>query len=312
MEDVLMYGLILNYGNNNPGASLADGREVICCHFENEFVENYNWQLVFPEMSVAAVLREKNVAVNQLQYVAFCFKPLSYFERIIEKHLFLFPRSFPGFVNEFKDFVVNKLFLKDKLRKTLGFAGPVYYVNPFYAMLYATINSGKKCDFFIVSLKDNPGAIDLAVYKKDNNRLVCLFESIYPGLPLLESLEIGGRGSKRLSIDKIVGYVKKRPSFKHGLFWFDRGNIILRKDYSIVNEGEKNSLILNFLQDLLSYENVSFDDNIIFLSDYGLPVSVITKISEKYSGISFVHKDKIDIIRDVCDYLSGIVYPFAV
>jgi hypothetical protein len=303
-----MYRLILNYGNNNPGAYLSDGREVICCHFENEFVENYNWQLVFPEMSVAALLRENNIAVSQLQYVAFCFKPLSYFERIIEKHLFLFPRSFPGFVNEFKDFVVNKLSLKDKLRKAFGFFGPVYYVDPFYAMLYATIIKEKKCDFFIISLKDNPGAVDLAVYKKNNNQLLGLFESIYPGLPLLEGLEIGSYGSKCLSIDKIVGHDKKRLSFKQGLFRLDRGNIILRKDYCIENEGAKNSLILNFLQYLLRYKNVPFDDNIIFLSDYDLPASVISKISEQYSSISFIYKDKIDIIRDVHDYLSGIAH----
>ena len=172
--------------------------------------------------------------------------------------------------------MVNKLFLEDKLRKSFGFNGQIYYIDPFYAMLSVTIKSCKGCGVAIVSLKDNPGAVDMAGYKKINGQWICFFESSYPGLPLLDRFKAEGGGSKSLKIEKIVCYKNERLSFKQNFFEFSGGNISLKKDYFLESEVERDALTFDYLQGLLSRGNVSLDDRVIFLSDIAAAIRIFS------------------------------------
>jgi predicted NodU family carbamoyl transferase len=95
---------------------------VVSCKMEN-VVSPY-----FPRESAEAVLSESGVDISKVDYLVFLGKPFSYFERIIDAHIALFPRSFLRFFTDIKDIFNNKLRIKAIAKKSLNFQNDICYI----------------------------------------------------------------------------------------------------------------------------------------------------------------------------------------
>ncbi|MFH1862748.1 MAG: carbamoyltransferase, partial [bacterium] len=64
---------------------------------------------------------------DQLDYVAFYDKPYIKFERLLETYLQYAPKGFPSFLMAMPLWLKQKLFMRDTIRKDLGYDGPVLF-----------------------------------------------------------------------------------------------------------------------------------------------------------------------------------------
>jgi carbamoyltransferase len=74
----------------------------------------------FPTQAVEYCLREANVALEQVDYVAFYDKPLLKFDRLLETYLAFAPQGFASFRKAIPVWIKEKLFQDRELRHGLG------------------------------------------------------------------------------------------------------------------------------------------------------------------------------------------------
>lgn len=73
----------------------------------------------FPSKAIEYCLREANVQIDELDYIAFYDKPLTKFERLIETYLAFAPSGLRSFAMAIPVWLENKLNLRRTIRKSL-------------------------------------------------------------------------------------------------------------------------------------------------------------------------------------------------
>lgn len=81
----------------------------------------------FPTQAARYCLKEADIDVSKLDYVAFYDKPLLKFERLLETYLTFAPRGLHSFWKAMPLWLKKKLWIPNLISKELGYEGSVLY-----------------------------------------------------------------------------------------------------------------------------------------------------------------------------------------
>lgn len=113
-----MYVLgISAYYHDSAAALLCDGKIVAAAQEERFTRKKHDAR--FPNCAIEYCLREANIALSDVDFVAFYDKPFLKFERLLETYLAFAPQGFRSFRMAIPIWLREKLFLKDLLCKEL-------------------------------------------------------------------------------------------------------------------------------------------------------------------------------------------------
>jgi carbamoyltransferase len=108
------------YFHDASAALLRDGQLVAAA--EEERFSRVKHDFSFPERAIRFCLEKGGVAGKDLDYVAFFEKPFIKFERILQTSFATAPRSAGVFRQAMSTWLLDKLWIKSRLRATLGIA----------------------------------------------------------------------------------------------------------------------------------------------------------------------------------------------
>lgn len=111
--------------HDSAAALVSDGR-IVAAAQEERFTRKKHDQS-FPSQAVGYCLSEAGISGEGLDIVAFYEKPFVKFERILETYLAFAPRGVRSFVKAMPLWIKQKLWMKDIIRKELGFEGKIIF-----------------------------------------------------------------------------------------------------------------------------------------------------------------------------------------
>lgn len=107
----------------------------------------------FPENAVKYCLKNSNISINDIDFIAFYDKPFLKFERLLETYLAFVPKGISSFLKAMTVWVKRKLWIKEIIRKELGFEGEIifsehheshaasaFYPSPFQEAAFLTMD----------------------------------------------------------------------------------------------------------------------------------------------------------------------------
>jgi carbamoyltransferase len=124
MKPVHILGISAYY-HDSAACLLRDG-EIVAAAQEERFTR-VKHDPSFPSCAVSFCLREGGLAPGDLDAVAFYEKPFLKFERLLQTYLAFAPSGLRSFVTAMPLWVRQKLWMRDNIRKELGFAGTVVF-----------------------------------------------------------------------------------------------------------------------------------------------------------------------------------------
>ncbi|MBI4918419.1 carbamoyltransferase [archaeon] len=114
------------YYHDSAACLIKDG--LIIAAAEEERFTRKKHDTSFPIKAIEYCLKEAGITVKELNHVAFYEKPLVKFERLINQHIEMFPRSFPMFFQAMPNWLSEKLRLPAVIRKKLKYKKSVFYI----------------------------------------------------------------------------------------------------------------------------------------------------------------------------------------
>lgn len=113
------------YYHDSAAALVVDGAIVAAA--QEERFTRVKHDASFPRHAALWCLKHGGVPAASLDAVAFYDKPLLKFERLFETYLDFAPRGFRSFLKAMPLWMREKLWMKDRIREELGFAGEVLF-----------------------------------------------------------------------------------------------------------------------------------------------------------------------------------------
>jgi carbamoyltransferase len=114
------------YYHDASACILKDGKVVAAAEEERFTRKKHDYG--FPINAVNYCLKEAGITINQVKHIGFYEKPLIKFERIINQHLEMFPRSSWTFYKAIPSWINEKLRVQGTIRKKLKFKGDIFFV----------------------------------------------------------------------------------------------------------------------------------------------------------------------------------------
>lgn len=111
-----MYILGISAYYHDSGVVLIKGEHIIAAVQEERFTR-IKQDESFPKESIKYCLKEANIDLNDIDYVAFYDKPFIKFERLLETYLTEAPKGFKSFLMSMPIWLKDKLFLKETLAR---------------------------------------------------------------------------------------------------------------------------------------------------------------------------------------------------
>lgn len=138
---------------HDSAAALVRDGEIIAAAQEERFTRKKH-DFDFPTRAIAYCLREANISIGEVDYVAFYDKPFIKFERIIETYLAYAPRGLKSFLMAIPLWLKEKLWMSELIKKELeGYEGEIifpehheshaasaFYPSPFEEAAFLTID----------------------------------------------------------------------------------------------------------------------------------------------------------------------------
>ena len=121
---MLVLGISCHY--HDSAAALIQNGNVIAAVSEERFTRN-KYDDRFPSEAAAWCLEDGNIKATDLDAVAFYEKPVLKFERLVDNYLAQAPRGLLSFVDVLPRWLGDRLWIKSRLRKNLGYKGPVLF-----------------------------------------------------------------------------------------------------------------------------------------------------------------------------------------
>lgn len=122
---MLILGISCFY-HDSAAALVRDG-EIVAAAQEERFTRKKH-DADFPKNAIAYCLREVNVSIGDVDYVAFYDKPFIKFERIIETYLAYAPRGLKSFLMAVPLWLKEKLWMSELIKKELeGYKGQIIF-----------------------------------------------------------------------------------------------------------------------------------------------------------------------------------------
>lgn len=115
-----MYILGISAYYHDSAAALVKDGELIAAVQEERFTRKKHDE-AFPFNAIKFCLEKAGIDINEVDYVGFYDKPFVKFERLLKTHLEFFPRGFKGFLTAMPIWLRHKLWLKEVIRKELGY-----------------------------------------------------------------------------------------------------------------------------------------------------------------------------------------------
>ncbi|MCU0554617.1 MAG: carbamoyltransferase [Syntrophales bacterium] len=113
------------YYHDSAACLLRDG-EIVAAAQEERFTR-VKHDPGFPSRAVSFCLGEGGLAPGDLDVVAFYEKPFLKFERLLQTYLAFAPGGLRSFITAMPLWIRQKLWMRDNIRKELGFAGTVIF-----------------------------------------------------------------------------------------------------------------------------------------------------------------------------------------
>ncbi len=126
MKDSRIHILGISAYYHDSAACLIRDGEIIAAAQEERFTRKKHDHR-FPRNAVAYCLKEAGLKPQELDYVAFYDKPLIKFERLLETYLAYAPAGFPSFLMAMPLWLKQKLFMRDTIRKEMGYEGVILF-----------------------------------------------------------------------------------------------------------------------------------------------------------------------------------------
>lgn len=111
---------------HDSAACLVQDGKIIAAAQEERFTRKKH-DPSFPIKAIDYCLSEAGISRNQIDYIAFYEKPLLKFERILGTYLCYAPKGFKTFFKAVSVWFQYKFFIKDIIRKELGFNGEIIF-----------------------------------------------------------------------------------------------------------------------------------------------------------------------------------------
>jgi len=83
----------------------------------------------FPKQAISFCLKQCNISINEIDYIAFYDKPLLKFERLLSSHLFAFPKSFGQFARAIPSWMNKKIRIPKIIKKELKYKGKIFFID---------------------------------------------------------------------------------------------------------------------------------------------------------------------------------------
>ncbi|MFA6355650.1 MAG: carbamoyltransferase [Candidatus Omnitrophota bacterium] len=112
--------------HDSAAALIKDG-DIIAAAQEERFTRKRHDQ-AFPSHAVSYCLKEAGITAADIEYVAFYDKPFIKFERILQTYLAYVPSGIRSFIKAIPLWVKNKIWMKDLIRKELGYNGRILFL----------------------------------------------------------------------------------------------------------------------------------------------------------------------------------------
>ena len=112
---------------HNAAAALTCGGEILFAAEEERFTRKKG-DASFPINAIKFCLDSAGLMPEELSAVAFYENVTAKFDRIQTGIFLNIPKSLPQFLTAMPDWVTNKLWIENKIRKELRYRGPFYYV----------------------------------------------------------------------------------------------------------------------------------------------------------------------------------------
>ena len=111
-----MYILGISAYYHDSAAALIEDEKIIAAAQEERFTRKKQDER-FPKEAIKYCLKEANISLEDIDYIAFYDKPFIKFERLLETYLNEAPRGFNSFIKAIPIWLKDKLFLKETLSR---------------------------------------------------------------------------------------------------------------------------------------------------------------------------------------------------
>ena len=111
---------------HDSAACLVQDGKIVAAAQEERFTRKKH-DSAFPENAIKYCLKDNNLTVEDLDYVAYYDKPFLTFERILETYLAYAPVGIKSFVKALPLWIKKKLWMKEVIRKELGYEGKIVF-----------------------------------------------------------------------------------------------------------------------------------------------------------------------------------------
>jgi carbamoyltransferase len=122
-----MYILGISAFYHDSAAALVRGGEIIAAAQEERFTRKKH-DHSFPKNAVRFCLESAGINIADVDYVAFYEKPFIKFERLLETYVAYAPAGIGSFLKALPLWIKQKLWMKETIRKELGFAGAMVFL----------------------------------------------------------------------------------------------------------------------------------------------------------------------------------------
>ncbi len=137
---------------HDSAACLVRDGKIISAAQEERFTRKKH-DSAFPKNAINFCLKDSNLTVNDLDYVAYYDKPFLTFERILETYLSYAPIGIKSFIKALPLWIKKKLWMKEVIRKELEYDGKIvfpehheshaasaFYPSPFQEAAFLTMD----------------------------------------------------------------------------------------------------------------------------------------------------------------------------
>lgn len=111
---------------HDSAACLVRDGKIISAAQEERFTRKKH-DSAFPKNAVEFCLKDSNITVKDLDYVAYYDKPFLTFERILETYLSYAPFGIKSFIRALPLWIKKKIWMKEVIKKELGYEGTIVF-----------------------------------------------------------------------------------------------------------------------------------------------------------------------------------------
>jgi carbamoyltransferase len=122
-----MYVLGIACYYHDASACLIKDGKVIAAAEEERFTRKKH-DFGFPYNAIMYCMQEAGITIKNIDYIGFYEKPLVKFERVLNQHLEMFPRSFWTFYQAIPSWINEKLRVQGTIRRKLKYKGDILFV----------------------------------------------------------------------------------------------------------------------------------------------------------------------------------------